>query len=269
MKTILDFSATAYARNETVTVPVLLDAGGESVNGIEGTIMYPAGMMDLKEIQDANSKINFWIEKPHATAPGTVSFSGITPGGLSGGRELLFNLVFHTKDNESTGAIAVNATVFRNDGTGAAVVVPVTRTNISINAALAAASQAKTLADRDNPEAFVPLIGKDENLFEGKAFVAFSTQDKGSGIDHYEVKEGVFGKYITAESPYVLHHQSLKKIIYIKAVDRSGNREVVSIRGNNMHSVYLFWIIIGILFAVIVTGILYKKVWRKNIHSSY
>ncbi len=268
MKTILDIPITPYAQDETITIPVFLDIASESINGIEGTIMYQTEMLDFKEIQDGDSQINFWVEKPHVTNPGTVSFSGITPGGLSGGRKSLFNIVFQTKNTHGIGTVKMTTTVFKSDGMGTPMVLPITQQSFTISTSSVGSVQKNIPKDNDDPEPFVPLIGKDENLFNGKSFIVFSTQDKGSGIDHYEIKEGILGTYTIAESPYLLQYQSLDKIIYIKAVDRSGNKEIITIRGANMYNGYLFLIIAGILIIGIVGVILYKKLWQKKFYSS-
>ena len=65
-------------------------------------------------------------------------------------------------------------------------------------------------------------------MFEGKWFVVFNTQDKQSGIDHFEVQENRgakpdYTKWKTAVSPYLLEDQDLKSYIFIKAVDKAGN----------------------------------------------
>ena len=78
------------------------------------------------------------------------------------------------------------------------------------------------------PEAFEIELYQDPSIFGGKYFIVFSTTDKQTGIDHYEVKEGK-RKWQEAESPYLLGDQKLESIIKVKAVDKAGNERTVLI----------------------------------------
>jgi hypothetical protein len=59
--------------------------------------------------------------------------------------------------------------------------------------------------------------------------VLFATQDKGSGMDHYEVREvdpllPWWGSgWHVAESPYLLEDQTLRSAVYVRAYDNDGN----------------------------------------------
>lgn len=77
-------------------------------------------------------------------------------------------------------------------------------------------------ADTQPPLPFEPKLVSDPAIHGGKYVLVFSTTDAESGIDHYEVKEGLL-RWERAESPYVLPLQHLPKIIVVKAVDRAGN----------------------------------------------
>ena len=75
----------------------------EPLNAIEGKIRFPPDLLELKNIEDGNSIINFWIERPVAGEAGKITFSGITPGGYQGERGLVFSLIFLVKQ-EGMGA---------------------------------------------------------------------------------------------------------------------------------------------------------------------
>jgi hypothetical protein len=82
------------------------------------------------------------------------------------------------------------------------------------------------------PEPFEIKVSQDPNIFGGKYFIVFSTTDKQTGIDHYEVAEQrrtlrqTTLNWKRAESPYLLEDQSLKSIIKVKAVDKAGNERI-------------------------------------------
>jgi hypothetical protein len=124
-------------------------------------------------------------------------------------------------------------------------------------------------ADINPPELFVPELGQSNDILNGAWFVAFSTVDKGLGLDHFEVMEivdpllSIFGSWKRAESPYVLQDQNLRSYILVKAIDRAGLSRTVTLRPK--HS--LPWREIGfgiIIILVIIFLIRAKKIWRKN-----
>ena len=94
------------------------------------------------------------------------------------------------------------------------------------------------MIDTTPPEPFEPQIGQDPKVFEGKYFLSFVTQDRMSGVAHYEVAElrrtllgGTEEKkeWKVGESPYLLEDQSLRSVIKVKAVDKAGNERIEEI----------------------------------------
>lgn len=76
------------------------------------------------------------------------------------------------------------------------------------------------------PKMWINKMFSDPAIFDGKYFLVFATQDKGSGISHYEVCEGGKRKCAIAESPYLLQNQKLNQKIFVKAVDKNGNEYI-------------------------------------------
>jgi len=180
--------------------------------------------------------ISYWIDRPAASGD-TLHFSGMIPGGYSGPKGMLLTLVFKAKQ-EGTGAISVsNVNAFLNDGQGTAVsstgmTLPFTVTQ---NPQPAADLAQARLLDTDPPEPFAVDVSRDPNLLDGKLAAMFAAQDKGSGIDRYFVLESIRpvdasgtdpALWKLAESPYALQDQSGRSIVYVKAVDRSGNQRI-------------------------------------------
>src|SRR5438552_1358505 len=92
-----ELSATTTSTNFSVgqdfLIEAMLDTKNESVNTVHAVLQFPSDSFDLKELRNGNSQVNFWVEEPRLTAPGEISFSGITPGGLMGQNILLFSAV--------------------------------------------------------------------------------------------------------------------------------------------------------------------------------
>ena len=239
---------------------LILNTENENINAIEGKITFPANLLGLKEIQDSNSAINFWIEQPKLEQAGTIGFSGIVPGGYQGIKGFIFSVVFQAKSIGS-GVIQIgDAKVLLNDGEGTEANLKISPFQFSISekiqtvqpaTQLPTTTEPAELEDTEPPEEFNPEISSSTNIFDGKWFLVFTTQDKGSGIDRYEIQETKYRQptisgWIVAENPYVLKDQELKSYIYIKAIDKAGNERMETIppKYPSWYEITWIWIII-------------------------
>lgn len=244
----------------------------EPLNAIEGKINFPIGLLELQNVEDGNSIINFWLERPTAGKTGEITFSGITPGGYKGNQGLIFSMTFLVKQ-EGVGIFEVHdARVLRNDGKGTEAKLQTFSSKFVISRKTTDVQiPVVEIKDVDLPESFVPEIARDPNILDDKWFLVFATQDKASGIDFYEVKESrqrlfsIFKSWMPAESPYVLNDQELHSYIFIKAVDKGGNERVITLPPQKplaWYENYENWImiIVGVLAILLAT----KKLWRKK-----
>ena len=252
--------------NQLFKVGVFINTDEESINAIEGKIIFPQDLLEIKKINDGNSIINFWIEKPKSAPQGPIAFSGIVPGGYNDSRGLIFSIAFLAKKGGG-GAIEFSGVkALRNDGQGTEA--PLTISNfkflISNQPAGEPIPQITTpkTEDRNPPEEFTPQIAADPAIFDGKWFLVFATQDKGSGIDHYEVCDGK-RKCVAAESPYLLQNQDLDEGIVVKAVDKSGNERAVTIPAQKSRAWYKDYVIIAILIIAAIAYLIWKKKYPK------
>ena len=257
----------------TFEVGVFIDTNGQSVNAVEGRILFPEETLELAGLYTGNSMLNLWIEQPVLVSEGTVSFSGVVPGGFAGEKGYLFSLVFKAS-RKGDPAISVSyERVLLNDGNGSEAKLTKAPMELHIAEGLPVQTFQPPLDDSP-PESFTPTVGRDPSVFGGKYFLAFTAQDKGSGINHYEVKEkaasgsfkGIFSRvsWVTTDSPYLLEDQSLKSVLQVKAVDTSGNQRVAQIPAPNplpWYENYIVWSIIVIITAIIFVG---YKAWKKR-----
>lgn len=254
-------------------VTLFLGAADAELNAVEGTLSFPAASLDVKEIRDGNSLISLWIVRPRLTASGQVRFSGIIPGGYTGEQGALFSVVFEAK-KEGSGVIeAREAKALRNDGSGTQVSLPVSRLRFLVSKKISGSgATAADVADVEPPETFTPEIAAHPAMFEGRYFLAFATQDKGWGLSSYAVYESkraippAPSQWEEAESPYLLHDQTLESYIYVKAVDTAGNERVVMLRPRHP----LFWYTgypFLLLALALISGILVVTHWRtRRVH---
>ncbi len=275
---ILSSSVADLAVGQQFAVDVMLDAQSEAINAVEARILFPQDLLKLEQVYETDSTITLWVEKPLAVA-GTVSFSGIIPGGFSGVLSpyyqgvrpgQILKLVFSTKQ-EGKGIIeARGLRILLNDGQGSEGKAEIKNFSFEIKGRALETGPGVALQDSDSPELFTPQVAQDVMLNGGQKTLIFSAQDKGSGIDYYEVAEQK-GKpaenYIglswrRATSPFLLEDQNLESWIYVKAVDKFGNQRIVQVSPRpEKYQKNWIWVIIlaGIAIGLLILRLRPKK----------
>jgi hypothetical protein len=223
---------------QTFEVGVFLNTDGQIINATDGQLTVSNNLV-IKEIHDGNSFINFWVERPHfvsANGGDAVVFSGIIPGGYAGRDGYLFSVILEGKKTGEATVNTTNDSVLLNDGLGTPAKLRHSPMRIKINDIGIVQAYAPEV-DTTPPEAFTPVLGQDQTLFDNKWFVAFVAQDKQSGIGGYEVNESrpIFwsapvpaetAAWQKATSPYELRDQKLRSFVYVKAIDHAGNTRI-------------------------------------------
>jgi hypothetical protein len=244
---------------------IIIDSGEQSINAVEGKIYFPNNLLEFVNTKENNSIISFWIEKPKLIG-NYIKFSGIVPGGYIG-QANLFELIFKTKQSGQGNIHAQDLKILLNDGLGTEASINQRAINFNISHDVLASEEAVViidLSDQDKPEPFTPMIAKIPEIGGENYLLMFNTQDKGSGIDYYQVKEG-YGAFVKVESPYVLKSQKLDKKIIIKAVDKSGNERLVTISPVNPKSWYENFSFFAIIIIVIIVAFsLGRTSWTKT-----
>ncbi|MDO8529923.1 MAG: cohesin domain-containing protein [bacterium] len=270
-------------------IGVFINTQAQDINAVEGEIRFPSEYVDVQGVYSGGSIISFWVSQPKLAGDGLISFTGVAPGGFNGSKGYLFTVIFKAKKTGNVSVSAANEEVLLNDGQGSSAVMTKAPLALEITRPKAVTPPSPTSAseasqdvppippdDAVPPEPFEVQLAKSNNIFDGKWFVTFATQDKASGIDHYEVMEeapshsfrGLFSKsqFKTTESPYLLQDQTLKSSITIKAVDKAGNERLASIAPENTvawYENYVIWIII-VLIGLLSLFLVSKKSWIKK-----
>ncbi len=257
----LDAHKVNVVQNEQFVVDIVVNSA-EPLNAIEGQLVFPMDAVTVVDIRDGNSIINFWVDKPHLAQSGVVAFSGITPGGFSGTNNIILSVVFEAKSSGVASLSLQKITALKNDGLGTKAILDSRAVHISIGPG-DSVSRKEVLKDTESPEDFNPVITSDPTIFNGTYFLVFATQDKGSGINRYAVREGEWGWYRNAESPHLLKHQQLNKNIYVKAIDKAGNARVTIVEPQNSIPWWEQYAVLGILL-LIATMILINILWSRR-----
>lgn len=254
-----------YHQGDTFIVEVRLDTQGEYINAVETNLNFPSDILEVKDLSSGNSVLTLWIKNPSFSGD-VISFIGGIPAGYQGLDGLIGKIVFQAQEKaggDSAKIIFQESSVLLNDGQG-------TKAKLSTKGAVfnilplelkIPKDQWKKELERDKipPLPFKVEISRDSAIFEGKYFITFSTTDKETGIDHYEIKEGK-KDWETGASPYVLKNQKLTSDIWVKAVDKAGNEwiEIVTAPRKVQIWKYILW---GVPALILILAII--KMWKK------
>jgi len=234
------------------------------MNAVHVRVAYDPEQITIRDVGIGKSVLTLWTMKPEIVRvdgkeTGVVSFEGGVPGGYCGRvtgdpglTNILAELVVSGVPRESDQAAAdgnvarlilePTTTVYAHDGQGTelqrtvqgAELTLVSSTDAPFDAWLADIS-----TDTQAPEYFDVTLVQGPSEGNQYSYIIFSTTDKQSGVDHYEVREmdpNQFGflswvarpsYWVEAESPYVLRDQKLHSTIQVKAVDKHGNERIV------------------------------------------
>jgi hypothetical protein len=265
-----------YHLGDTFIVDLRIDTERECINTVKAIVSFPKDLLEAKDFSTGNSILNLWLQNPKIDQKeGLISFIGGIPGGfcgpLSGEPEkpnLLGRIIFRVREtnikleNKSEAKLKFleDSQVLLNDGFGTQAKLTLKEAVFTIlpeKLEIPKEEWQEELAKDDiPPEPFEIKISQDPSIFGGKYFIVFSTTDKQTGIDHYEVKEGK-RNWKRAESPYLLEDQSLKSKILVKAVDKAGNERIAEYVPPQKP--FLWWVIIPILVGAGIGYWFYRK----------
>ncbi len=247
------FSATIYPVSVSGAgvggegiVRIMIDTEGERLNAISGTVTISESV-DVPSVFIGQSALVLWVDQPR---PGnTISFSGITPGGFSGVREL-FSVVVSPQAYDRVSVSLNQVEARKNDADGS--VVPV-RTQMFSFWPSVGGTTTLSVEDTVPPESFSLVIGQDPSIFDGDRFVSFATSDKGTGVVRYEwastlILDPRADAWTPAQSPIRLRGSDLFMRIHVRAVDGLGNTTASSI----VYPYYYITIVFGGILIVLV-----------------
>lgn len=258
----LDAERVELGVSSEFEITVSLDPEKISLNAISGRILFDEEVLELKEIKDGNSAVNFWVERPSLQDRGEIVFSGITPLGFGQSKNFVFSMIFIARGHGEGKVWFEDLELLKNDGEGSVISVKKPAINFSIKTNLEPISIEEESTDVEPSEEFKPELGRDPEIFDGQYFLVFAAEDKGEGVLFYEIKEGWFGSFVKAQSPYLIKDQSLRKDIYVKAVDRSYNERIVKFKSKLAW--YKDYYILGIIGLLVLALLFLRKKWKRR-----
>ncbi len=256
----LEPASGEYGPGDMFIVTVRLDTPiNECVNAASVELFYPKDWVRPTAISKGESLFSLWVEEPNINEErGLITFSGGIPAGYCGRVQgdpgktnILLRIVFTLPGNMIGGKVTSvpeplvfsfgeGSRVLANDGMGTNMPLQLestTLTRLLVSPGIRNEWVDIVRADDIPPDEFTVTIERDPNILEGKYFLAFTTVDKQSGIEHFAVREDdperlgfVRGAPKPAEfvrSPslyyYELSDQELKSRITVRAVDKARN----------------------------------------------
>lgn len=240
-----------------------VDTLNEKINAVSGEILIPGGV-EIQKILTGGSVIVLWLEKPTFSG-NKIVFSGMTPGGFQGNKEL-FSLVVRPTTGYPIPFTLSGLEAYKNDEEGTAI--ETTAQTFVLRPSSGDGTQV-TFDDQIPPEVFVPVIATDPALFDGKPFVSFVAQDKGVGVARYEWASSYLfspdeSDWKPAESPLPLSQGLLWQKIHIRAVDALGNATEVSIGAKRHYALIWFGGIIGLLVLCVLFSFARPSSYRSS-----
>ena len=262
----------ALLKNEgRAVISVYLDSSDKAINALGGELAIASGTAVFSDIQDGDSIVSAWVERPEVKN-NKIAFAGIIPGGFSGmytpfSKERQPGLIMKIAlTSEAKGDVVValqNPQIFSGAAEAESVSVSPQALKISFEKRTSS-PEIKGPLDTTAPMNLSIDIMK---LGEGSEgwFAAFSADDFQSGIDHFEIQESRINQssdanWIRASSPARLRDQMRNSYVFIKAVDRQGNQtiHVVEPTSDLWHSFWP-WIVGGIFILVTAAVIVARR----------
>jgi hypothetical protein len=272
------------------------------VNAVEG-VLELTGPVSAVDVSLGNSIFSIWVEPPEISQDGKlVTFAGGVPNGycgrIDGDPRLtnnLFDIIVRTtaiaSSNESTTTAEINFTeqtvAYLNDGFGTIAELQVFPKQFTVLPQLSEQVldpwKGLVAADTIRPQEFSISLDQTSPSLRDRYYITFSTTDKQTGIDRYEVMEepltrlssftwgGANRPWIEGRSPYILKDQKLNSIIRVKAIDKAGNEYIATyIPDEAMRTTPLTVIALLVLLALSILLLLfgslrfYQKRQRKS-----
>ncbi len=264
----LEPSSGTYNQGDTFLVEARLNTQGEYINAVQTNLSFPSNVLEVWDLSQGNSVLTLWIEEPRVSN-NTVSFIGGVPGGYQGVDGIVGRIVFRVRESNQNHAqifFQNDSKVLLNDGKGteADLITKAAGFNILAKKLEIPEDEWQKELEKDKipPLPFKIEINQEPEVFEGKYFITFSTTDKETGLDYYEIKEGKrdWKKII---SPYVLENQKLFDDIWVKAIDKAGNEWIEIIKAPRVSVWKCVLDVILVLIIILAIIIIWWRISQK------
>lgn len=111
--------------NSTFDLSFFVNSHGAAINAIELNLKFPADKLTIVKPSGGKSFITLWVAPPsYSNTSGTVTFSGVVPGGITTEAGLISTITFQAiASGDAFIQILPSSRVLANDGSGTSLVV--------------------------------------------------------------------------------------------------------------------------------------------------
>lgn len=267
--TLVNSSSTAPG---IVTIDVMLDTAGESLNAVSGSLAFPASLLSLDSSDTSHSLVNTWIVTPHEESAGLVVWSGITPGGFSGVRSpfyqgerpgRLFQLEFSVRQPGMATLSPQELVALLNDGQGTATSV----STAPLDVLLAEVSQPSVITGTPaSPADVVPAdpawaaITRSPLVADDRWYLSLDPDTNAVSVSSIEVAETSQGDPATVDplswhavtDPYLLQDQSRSKYVHVRFTASSRTQYVLTLSPVHSTSRPLLYAAVAVVISLLV-----------------
>ncbi|MBI5045770.1 MAG: hypothetical protein HZC14_02075 [Candidatus Niyogibacteria bacterium] len=122
-----------FSRGETLSVDIKIDSEGEDINAVQGTIHWPANVLEFIDASKDSSVFNFWVTDPVLSGDASsLNFIGGTAKGISGGALQVLKLRFKTIGVGTADMAVLDAAVIASDGRGTNILSKIKGANYKV-----------------------------------------------------------------------------------------------------------------------------------------
>ncbi|MBP6883881.1 MAG: hypothetical protein KBC06_01465 [Candidatus Pacebacteria bacterium] len=214
---------------ETFEVAVNADTLGNLINSINVSINYDENLLSFAGYKDENTVVRIWIDSPHDDA-GTISMSGIIPGGVSGlydpqkkgiSPTPIARLLFVAKGAGDADFSFLNTTILKHDGKGTALEHEKKNIIVAVKNIISPTTT-NGAVDVTPPNIFDLSVISSSVFSETPDMIVFKAEDADSGIKKYQIKIGV-GEWQDSNSPQPIAKSIFSRSVIVRAFDFYGN----------------------------------------------
>jgi hypothetical protein len=275
-----------------VTIDVMADPEGESINAIAGDVSIPSELLSVASISTVGGVAPLWLTKPEVSSEKEldtrtrVEFEGIFPGGFTGGRSpyyagteagKLFSVTLQPEKAGDAVVLLENIDIRLNDGQATRVPEDPDVLSFTIPdvASLPKTEQSAPVASHEVPNANIEtFLTKDQNT-DSDAWVLMIHDDTNTAtLKQYSVAESksaapddvYFYEWKKVTFPYKLDYQSRNRFIHIKAEYDDGSYSYTTIQPvqKSDDTTAIWRILILIAIALLVGYVLIQKYRTKK-----
>lgn len=128
-----------YTTGANFTVSVMVDSAGKPINAAEGKISFNPKEVSVVSVSRSNSIFSLWVTEPtFSNSAGTISFSGGSPAGYTGGAGTVMTVTLKATTAGAPRLSFTEGSVLANDGKGTNVLTGMSSGSYTIGAATTA-----------------------------------------------------------------------------------------------------------------------------------